>query len=144
MECFYHTVDAPLIPILQAHYLRDAIIEKKLNGTTDLFQDVPGKRTNFDLLYAEVCYPDYPIDTFQVGKMLGTRNRDSDNWIAKHNPRYHQGWQWAYDQYFAGLDDSLVKKNNGEVIGLLAYESENYLVDPNFGTNLGDYYWKRT
>ena len=126
-EFFYQSPKAPLVAIMQAHCLKDAIMQHRIKPTVN-----HPARTALNTLYIQSCYPDYPEDTFQTGKQLGTMFRKSDLWIADYNPRFYSSWKWTYDQYFNSLDDSLVKKIDEIPVGLKNCSSGNYLVDNNF------------
>lgn len=135
-EFFYHSPNAPLIPILQAHCLKDALTSRALveldpNSYIDGLWAI-GERGLLNVLYMEVCYPDFPKNTFQTGKPMGTLIRKSDLWLKDYSPRFYDSWKWVYDQYFNSLDDSLLQKVDNTVVGLHYYASGNYLVADNF------------
>lgn len=129
VEFFYWSPEFPLITVLQAHCLKDHIIEKyKLDNTK-----IPEHKT-FKYTYQEVCYPKYNIDTFQVGKNFGTLIWPSDHWIKEYNPKFYESWRWYTDQYYNGISEDYLRTDyTGSVIGLNQYISNFYLVESNTG-----------
>ena len=94
VEAFYWSPLLPEIPILQAHEMKS------------YYEKTPSESLNYftRVAYVKTCYPDYNINTFQVGKPLGSEIWQSELWIHKHNPRYVQSWQWALKQYTPNID----------------------------------------
>ena len=128
-EFFYHSPNAPLIPILQAHCLKDELMNRKMHPVITSTKQYRGV---FHSLYLNACCPDYPKDTFQTSKPLGTLIRASDFWVKDYNPRFYDSWSWAYSQYFNRLDDKFLHTVDNTVVGLRDCSSSNYLVDDNF------------
>lgn len=129
IEFFYWSPEFPLIPVLQAHVLKDYIIQ-------DLHAN-PGKipgRDNFRFTYQEACYPEYNINTFQATKQFGSLSWASDNWIKEYNPGYYNSWKWVTDQYFDHIDTKYLKTNKeGAMIGIELCNSPLYLIEKNTG-----------
>jgi hypothetical protein len=143
VEFFYWSPDMPQLPVLQAHCLKEYI----QNNITFTDPDRPMTgRLEYDEyreMYQQACYSKYNINTFQVGKALGSTVWKSDFWIAKHNPKYHEAWRWATKQFFTGIDSQYIHKVNKMPVGLRWFKSPMFLVEPNvkmpdfswFGTN---------
>lgn len=133
LEMFYWTPDFPLLPVLQAHYLKDAIKEKRL-----LDPNFAVKKSMFKNLYQEVCYPKFNIDTFQVKKPHGTLFWKNDYWIYKYNPRYYESWRWITKQYYEHIDEQYLNRlDNNLVAGIKIVDSPRYLLETS--TNLPNF-----
>lgn len=135
VEFFFSTPKFSLIPVMQAHYLRDELLAQKAQAMANKNSNAPGLRDRglWNDIYLRACYPDYNPDTFQTDKALGTWLRASDVWMHKYNPTFFDSWRWTYDQYFKNLDDNLLDKMQGTItVGLKALNSPNYLIDDNF------------
>jgi hypothetical protein len=135
VELFYWTREFPEIPVLQAHCLKQ-YIQENLEFPAYSRQL---EYSEYREIYQAVCYPDYNIDTFQVGKSLGSLIWKSDLWIPKHNPEYYNSWRWATDQFFNGIDTKYIQKTNGVRTGLSMFSSPLYLVEEN--TSIPDFKW---
>jgi hypothetical protein len=143
MEFFYWSVDAPLIPVLQAHCIKDFLIEQQKINPEKLKLMIEDWRT----IYQQVCYPRYSIDTFQVKKQFGSRVWQSDAWTYQYSPEYYQSWKWLTDQYFNNIDEQYLtrlnevptapKGSNNMIVGLNLFNSPLYLIESN--TNLPDF-----
>jgi hypothetical protein len=133
IEFFYWSPEFPLIPVLQAHCLKDFLKDDlKANPTK-----IPG-RDNFKYTYQQVCYPEYNIETFQAKKQFGTLYWPSDAWIKEYNPTYYKSWQWVTGQYFNDIDSVYLATNKADdVIGIKLLNSPYYLIEPN--TDLPDF-----
>jgi hypothetical protein len=107
VEFFYWSPDAPHIPVLQAHCIKDYLKEEK-----QINAEVPSLLEDWRQVYARVCYPRFNIDTFQTYKQFGSLVWQNDWWIQKYNPTYYQSWRYITKQYFAGIDDQYKSKIN--------------------------------
>ena len=140
VEFFYWTPDMPSIPVLQAHSLKEYIIEHLdlLDPENPANKEL--MREGYRELYQKICYPHYNIDTFQVGKPVGGLIWKSDTWIAKYNPRYYQSWRSTTTNLFNSIDDRFkVIKSTGMMTGLQAFSSPMYLVHQDI--NIPDFLW---
>lgn len=132
IEFFYWTPDMPSIPILQAHSIKDYLLENSDLLDANNPKNTALMTTGYRELYQKVCYPHYNMDTFQVGKPVGGLIWKSDTWIAKYNPRYFQSWRSSTDNFFKALDNKFkVIKPNGMVTGMQALASPLYLLQEN-------------
>lgn len=94
IEGFFWTKNMPEIPIMQAHEVKQYY---QLHPELNLNEF---KRK----IYCSICYPDWNVDTFQVGKPLGSEIWASEAWVYEFNPRYVQSWKWALNQYMDKID----------------------------------------
>jgi hypothetical protein len=93
VEMFYWSKDFPMIPVAHAHGIKNYI---KNNFTVQSEQkDSVVKKQEYREIYQKVCYPEYNIQTLQVGKPLGSLVWESDYWIKTHNPRFYDSWTWT-------------------------------------------------
>jgi beta-galactosidase GanA len=100
---------------------------------------------NIDVQYREIyqqaCYPEFNIDTFQVGKPFGSLVWKSDAWITQYNPKYQESWKWVTDQYYNSIDQKYIRKINGMTTGLKTYESPYYLIEDNVNAGIDNISW---
>jgi hypothetical protein len=139
LELFYWTPDFPEIPILQAHCLKDYLLEHFPDQEE---ASKKGKGQQWREIYMNACYPDYNQDTFQVDKSLGSMIWRSETWMAKHSPRFHASWRWSMKQYIDNISDEYVSKGlagTNLVTGLTFFKSKYYLVDPQ--TRVPEFNW---
>lgn len=135
VECFYWTPKFPLIPVMQAHYLKDFLIQDH-NENPNKSYSMDDTRT----IYQHCCYPDYDINTFQVNKYGGTWNWPSDGWIKEYNPLYYNSWEWITNQYFKSIDEKFLRQNSTHgIMGFRFSKSPYYLVAEN--TSLPDFFF---
>lgn len=140
VEFFYWTPDMPEIPILQAHSIKDYLLEN-----LDLLD--PENPKNKDLmshgyreLYQQICYPHYNMNTFQTDRPQGGLVWKSDLWIAKYNPRYYQSWRSTTKNFFNSIDAKYKNTNRiGVVTGMQAFSSPMYLIQE--GVNIPNFLW---
>ena len=137
VELFYWTREMPEIAVLQAHSVKDFV--KEHTGFTDARVNPEKKLKYVDYreIYQRSCYPDYNLDTFQVGKALGSLVWKSDAWIAQYNPEYYKSWRWVTDQFFKTIDNQYLAKRNGMTVGLNLFNSPLYLIEKS--ANLPDF-----
>jgi hypothetical protein len=133
-ECFYWTPDFPLLPVLQAHYIKDFLKQDIIEKTLSY------KKMQYRELYTRICYPEYDNNTFQCGKMLGSILSKSDIWIARYNKKFHDSWRWHIGQCTDSIDTKFIHYHNGVLVGLANFPSKEYLVEENCG--LPDIYWQ--
>jgi hypothetical protein len=76
--------------------------------------------------YISVCYPNFKLDTFQVGKAKGSAVWDSEEWVRQYNPRYFESWKWAVDQYLPLIDRKYCRIENGQRFGYRPMQSQWY------------------
>ncbi len=126
VEFFYWTPSMPLIPVMQAHILKEYYEQNVLDHISKMHVD-PGVGRE---IYISLCYPDYNLKTFQVGKQFSSLIWKSELWVAKHNPRYYYSWKWASDQYIKTIDKRFCTTlNNTDVkIGYKPMYSNRYLI----------------
>jgi hypothetical protein len=121
IEAFYWSPNFTSLPVLQAHCIKEYLENHGLSKTL-LYRD----------LYIKVCYPDYNINTFQVGKFTGTMLSKSESWILKYNSLHIDSWRWGLKQMLKVIDDRFKKKKN-IVVGLKQINSKKYLIKKNCG-----------
>jgi hypothetical protein len=132
VELFYWSPDFPTIPILQAHCVKDYLVEHIAE-----FEH----HTDYRKVYQPACYPDYNSQTFQVAVPVGSLIWDSDQWIRNYNPRYYNSWKWSTDQYFNGILTKHISKNsNNEILGFTGMKSPMYLVEESVGIGNIDFF----
>jgi len=124
-EFFYWTPDYPTIPILQAHCLKEYLLEYQHTGLEDI-----SRANKYRRLYSNACYPDYNPDTFQVDKQVGTLIYKSEDWIYHYNPEFVKSWRWNLKQYFESISpEYLVKSRNSNItLGVKKVFGKKYLV----------------
>lgn len=123
VEAFYWSPELPEIPIMQAHDMKMYYEQNPL---------LMGELDNFNRKsYIRVCYPDYNIGTFQVGKAIGAEIWQSELWIRQHNPRYVESWRWAVNQYINNVDARFCDfLNNKFRLGYKVSTSNMYSLGP--------------
>lgn len=114
-EGFYWTPFMPEIPIMQSHDLKN-YYQTQLHA-------IKTNTLNCRQSFLSICYPDYNINTFQVGKPAGSMIWSSEVWIHKHNPRYVKSWQWMFDQFFNHIDNKYFDIFSGKI--KLGYKTIN-------------------
>jgi hypothetical protein len=126
VEAFYWTPKNPLIPILQAHILKDYYSVNVINHIAKLQKNPDSGRET----YISLCYPLYDLSTFQSGKQYGSAIWSSEMWIAKHNPRYYNSWKWTISQYTKSIDNRFCTfyQNTTLKTGYQPFQSKKYLV----------------
>lgn len=122
VELFYWTKNFTILPVVQAHYIKDYFENYGLNNTL-FYRD----------LYTKICYPDYDINTFQVRKFVGSMLSPSESWIWKYNSNYVDSWRWSLQQMSRIIDDRFKKKKKDIEIGFKRIKSKKYLVKKNCG-----------
>jgi hypothetical protein len=140
VEFFYWSIDAPLIPVLQSHYLSEFLIEKNAVNPAEI---IPTYLNRWRRVYQQCCYPNYNMDTFQVKKQFGSLVWQSDAWTYKYNPAYYHSWKWVTNQYFDHIDEQYITRLNNAlnskpdspnmIVGLNLFNSPLYLVKENAG-----------
>ena len=120
VEGFYWTQDMPEIAIMQAHDLK-SYYQTQLNKIQSNSVDL---RTS----YIKTCYPDYDLQTFQVGKAAGSKIWASELWIQKYNPRYVESWEWALSQFSSNIDDRYYNYFSKLRLGYKVIRSQSYHV----------------
>lgn len=128
LELFYWNRRFPLIPVLQAHCIKDYIITESKIKNRKFGTDPEDQRREFRKIYQASCYPGYSLDTFQVGKPIGTLMWESDMWVKDYNPRYYDSWNWAMKQFTDSTADNYLKKYQGEVAGFHPFRTPRRLV----------------
>ena len=120
VELFYWTDRAPMIPVLQAHCIKQLL---------DELGEVRFRQLTFREVALQTSYSEsnFNPDTFQVGKILGTLVWKSDSWICQYNPRYYKSWRWVTDQYFNSIDNRFLDKKT-IVVGLERNYSQLYFI----------------
>jgi hypothetical protein len=78
--------------------------------------------------YINACYPDYNLETFQVGKPAGATLWASELWVQKHNPRYVESWKWALSQFSSNIDDMYYNYFSKLQLGYKSIKSQTYHV----------------
>ena len=121
-ELFYWSDYAPLIPVLQAHCIRDLLEELGETAFRQLDAREVGLRS---------CYPEsnYNSGTFQVDKPTYTLVWNSDDWIHKYNPRYVDSWKWVTSQYFKNIDARFLHTKD-VTMGIRKNNSQLYTIGP--------------
>jgi hypothetical protein len=120
VEGFYWTSDMPEIAVMQAHDLK-LYYQTQLNKIQTNSVDL---RTS----YINTCYPDYDLQTFQVGKAAGSKIWASELWIQKYNPRYVESWEWALSQFSSNIDDMYYSYFSKLRLGYKVIKSQSYYV----------------
>lgn len=129
VEFFYWSVHLPELPILQAHYIKDEIMQ---NYAVDK-SSVPFPRQAYREIFRKSCYPEYNPDTFQAKKQLGSMVWESDLWIKEYNPRYYESWKWLTEQYFNTIDEKYTQRRANDIVGLHLVEGPHHLIQANTG-----------
>lgn len=125
-ELFYWSREFPLLPVAQAHEMKH--FYETHPGLLSLPADdhrLAGKNT-----YISVCYPDYNINTFQVGKAKGSVIWDSEEWIREYNPDFFNSWKWSVNQYLPTINPEYCHVRNGDIFGYKPMKSQKYLLGP--------------
>lgn len=135
VELFYWTPDFPYIPIMQAHAIKEYLKEQLLLPNFQTYAN----SLEYREIYQQSCYPDYNINTFQVGKPLGSAVWESDSWIKQYNPRYYESWKWATGQFFSSINDKFLTTHNENTVGFKPFHTPMYLVEQN--TNIPEFKW---
>jgi hypothetical protein len=110
----------PEIAVMQAHDLK-LYYQTQLNKIQTNSVDL---RTS----YINTCYPDYDLQTFQVGKAAGSKIWASELWIQKYNPRYVESWEWALSQFSSNIDDMYYSYFSKLRLGYKVIKSQSYYV----------------
>jgi uncharacterized protein YajQ (UPF0234 family) len=138
LEFFFTTPKFPLIPILQAHYLKDFIKQISANGAVD-YENPIFKTSGMGasrIIYGMSCYPDYNINTFQTKKQPGSAYHTEDLWIKQYNPKLFEQWDFEkeslykminkkYKRYGKEFTNSIT---NDKLVGSKFFSTKNYLV----------------
>jgi hypothetical protein len=141
VELFYWSRKFPQIPVLQAHMIKDFVkYHKELLVRDPTAADID---VQYREIYQQACYPEFNIDTFQVGKPFGSLIWKSDSWIGEYNPKYKESWKWVTDQYYNSIDQKYIRKINGITTGLKTYESPYYLIEENVDAGIDNISWLR-
>lgn len=128
-EFFYWNKHFPLIPVLQAHCLKDFIVQDMSANPSKIYTP-----DDIRSVYHQACYPDYDIGTFQTDKIIGTWPWPSDRWIKKYNSKFVDSWSWVTSQYFNSIDQKYIKQIKGQgPVGFQFQRSPYYKVADNTG-----------